>query len=213
MSKYLDQNGLLYFFQRLKTVFATQAALTQTNTNVTALQNQVDSLVAEGGEPNIIESVQVNGTALPISQKTVNVAVPTNNNQLTNGAGYQTEANVRATITGYGYATTTQLTNGLSGKQNTLTFDTTPTEGSQNPVTSGGIYSAFATAVAGMYRYKGSVATVGDLPESGNSVGDTYNVQADGMNYAWNGTSWDSLGSSFNIEAISNSDIDSIIAA
>ena len=30
----------------------------------------------------------------------------------------------------------------LSGKQNTLTFDTTPTSGSQNPVTSGGVYSA-----------------------------------------------------------------------
>lgn len=213
MSKYLDSNGLLYFYQRLKSIFATQGNLTETNTNVTALQNQVDSLVAEGGEPNVIESVQVNGSALPISSKTVNVQVPTNNNQLTNGAGYQTETNVRATITGYGFATTTQLTNGLAGKQNTLTFDTTPTEGSSNPVTSGGIYSAFATAVTGAYKYKGSVATQDDLPSSGNTVGDVWNVQATGMNYAWNGTSWDPLGSDFNIEAISNSDIDSIMAS
>ncbi len=213
MSKYLDSNGLLYFFQRLKSIFATQTSLTSTNANVTALQNQVDSLVAEGGEPNVIESVQVNGTALPISQKTVNVQVPTNNNQLTNGAGYQTEANVRSTITGYGFATTTQMTNGLAGKQNTLTFDTTPTEGSQNPVTSGGIYTAFATAVTGAYKYKGSVATQEDLPSSGNKVGDVWNVQATGMNYAWNGTSWDPLGSDFNIEAISNSDIDQIMAS
>lgn len=213
MSKYLDSNGLLYFFQRLKSIFASQASLTETNTNLTTLQNQVDGLVQEGGEPNIIESVQVNGSALPISQKTVNVQVPTNNNQLTNGAGYQTEANVRATITGYGYATTTQMTNGLAGKQNTLTFDTTPTEGSQNPVTSGGIYTAFATAVTGAYKYKGSVATQEDLPSSGNKVGDVWNVQATGMNYAWNGTSWDPLGSDFNIEAISNSDIDQIMAS
>lgn len=213
MSKYLDSNGLLYFFQRLKSIFATQTSLTSTNANVTALQNQVDSLVAEGGEPNVIESVQVNGSALPISQKTVNVQVPTNNNQLTNGAGYQTEQNVRATITGYGFATTTEMTNGLAGKQNTLTFDTTPTEGSQNPVTSGGIYSAFATAVSGAYKYKGSVATQDELPSSGNKVGDVWNVQATGMNYAWNGTSWDPLGSDFNIEAISNSDIDQIMAS
>lgn len=34
------------------------------------------------------------------------------------------------------------LSTALAGKQNTLTFDTTPTSGSQNPVTSGGIYSA-----------------------------------------------------------------------
>lgn len=213
MSKYLDSNGLLYLFQRLKSIFATQANLTETNTTVSNLQNQVNGLVAEGGEPNVIESVQVNGSALPISQKTVNVQVPTNNNQLTNGAGYQTETNVRATITGYGFATTTQMTNGLAGKQNTLTFDTTPTEGSQNPVTSGGVYSAFATAVAGAYKYKGSVATQDELPSSDNKVGDVWNVQATGMNYAWNGTSWDPLGSDFNIEAISNSDIDQIMAS
>lgn len=198
MSKYLDSNGLLYFFQRLKTIFASQDALTSTNTNVSSLQEQVNGLVAEGGEPNVIETVQVNGTALQVSDKTVNVPVPTNNNQLTNGAGY---------------ATTTQLNSGLAGKQNTLTFDSTPTEGSTNPVTSGGIYSAFATAVAGMYRYKGSVATQNDLPSSGNTVGDVYNVQADGMNYAWNGTSWDPLGASFSIESISNADIDQILAA
>ena len=35
------------------------------------------------------------------------------------------------------------LSTALAGKQNTLTFDTTPTSGSQNPVTSGGIYAAF----------------------------------------------------------------------
>jgi hypothetical protein len=213
MSKYLDSNGLLYFYNRLKNIFATQANLTDTNTNVTALQNQVDSLVAEGGEPNVIESVQVNGSALPVSSKTVNVPVPTNNNQLTNGAGYQTAQQVQATITGYGYATTTQLNNGLAGKQNTLTFDTVPTQGSSNPVTSGGIYSAFATAISGAYKYKGSVATQEDLPSSGNTVGDVWNVQADGMNYAWNGTSWDSLGSDFTIEAMSNSDIDNIMAS
>lgn len=213
MSKYLDSNGLLYFYNRLKNIFATQANLTDTNTNVTALQNQVDSLVAEGGEPNVIESVQVNGSALPVSSKTVNVPVPTNNNQLTNGAGYQTAQQVQATITGYGYATTTQLNNGLAGKQNTLTFDTVPTQGSSNPVTSGGIYSAFATAISGAYKYKGSVATQEDLPSSGNMVGDVWNVQADGMNYAWNGTSWDSLGSDFTIEAMSNSDIDNVMAS
>ena len=213
MSKYLDQNGLLYFYQRVKSIFATQSALGTTNTNLTNLQNQVDGLIQEGGEPNKIDVVQVNGTNLPITDKTVNVQVPTNNNQLTNGAGYQTDANVRSTITSYGFATTSQLQTGLAGKQNTLTFDTIPTEGSSNPVTSGGIYTAFATAVAGTFKYKGSVATVDDLPASGNTVGDVWNVQANGMNYAWDGTSWDSLGSPFSIEAITNQDIDTIMAS
>lgn len=37
-------------------------------------------------------------------------------------------------------ATTAFVQTGLAGKQNTLTFDTTPTSGSTNPVTSGGVY-------------------------------------------------------------------------
>lgn len=213
MSKYLNGDGLLYFYTRLKSIFATQTALGQTNSNVTALQNQVDGLVQEGGEPNVIDTIQVNGSNLPVSEKTVNVPVPTNTNQLTNGAGFQTAAQVQAAITAGGFATTTQLTNGLAAKQNTLTFDTTPTQGSSNPVTSGGIYNAFATAVAGAYKYKGSVATQNDLPSSGNTVGDVWNVQANGMNYAWNGTSWDPLGSDFTIEALSNSDIDQLMAS
>ena len=213
MSKYLDSNGLLYYNQRIKATYATQTALESTNTNVASLQSQVDGLVSEGGEPNVIETIEVNGTALPVSEKTVNVTVPTNNNQLTNGAGYQTASQVQAAITSGGFATTTQLNTRLAAKQNTLTFDSTPTENSLNPVTSGGIYQAFATAVSGVFEYKGSVATVNDLPSSGNRGGDVWNVQATGMNYAWNGTAWDAQGTEFNIESISNADIDTILAS
>ena len=39
-------------------------------------------------------------------------------------------------------ATTTSISNLESGKQDTLTFDTTPTESSTNPVTSGGIFNS-----------------------------------------------------------------------
>ena len=42
--------------------------------------------------------------------------------------------------------------------------------------------------------YKGTVATVEDLPSSA-TVGDVYNVTSTGMNYAWNGSQWDALGS------------------
>ena len=48
--------------------------------------------------------------------------------------------------------------------------------------------------VAGVYIYKGSVATQVDLPASGNRTGDVYNVESDGTNWAWNGTAWDNLG-------------------
>jgi hypothetical protein len=60
------------------------------------------------------------------------------------------------------------------------------------------------------YVYKGSRATVSDLPSSGNTAGDVWNVEASGMNYAWNGTDWDALGETFTITAITNAEIDSI---
>lgn len=41
-------------------------------------------------------------------------------------------------------ATYTELTNGLAGKQDVLTFDNIPTYGSANPVKSGGLYSTFS---------------------------------------------------------------------
>lgn len=47
--------------------------------------------------------------------------------------------------------------------------------------------------VSSVYRFMGSVATYNDLPSSGQTVGDTYNVENTGANYAWTGTAWDKL--------------------
>lgn len=63
-------------------------------------------------------------------------------------------------------------------------------------------------------HYKGSVATVEDLPASNNEVGDVYNVTATGENYAWapaqgsTPAGWDVFGSS--LQALSSAEIDAI---
>lgn len=54
-----------------------------------------------GYQANVIETVKVNGTELTPSSKAVDISVPTNNNQLTNGAGYITSSALS------GYATQT----------------------------------------------------------------------------------------------------------
>lgn len=64
-----------------------------------------------------------------------------------------------------------------------------------------------------VYKYNGSVETVDDLPGSGNTAGDVYNVEATDMNYAWNGTAWDPLGQIFSIARIENKDIDTVVSA
>lgn len=53
------------------------------------------------------------------------------------------------------------------------------------------------SSVASAYKFKGSKDTVDSLPSTGNTVGDVWNVTATGMNYAWDGSAWDALGTSY----------------
>ena len=46
-------------------------------------------------------------------------------------------------------------------------------------------------------HYKGQVATYNDLPTTGQQVGDCYNVEDTGDNYAWNGIGWDKLSGEY----------------
>lgn len=69
---------------------------------------------------------------------------------------------------------------------------------------------ALKTDIVNVYKYKGSVATVADLPSSEQTAGDVYDVQERGINYAWNGTAWDPLGEVFTINEITNAEIDAL---
>lgn len=81
------------------------------------------------------------------------------------------------------------------------------------------VKAAVDTAVSGLYKYKGSVATASDLPTTGNVMGDVWDIQQTstygppGTNVAWNGTAWDALGGLFEITSITNAEIDTICAA
>ena len=88
-----------------------------------------------------------------------------------------------------------------NAKQNALTFDTAPTSGSDNPVTSSGIKTAIDNAISSVYKYKGSVSTYADLPSTGLTVGDVYNVESTGDNYAWTGTAWDKLAGTVDLSS------------
>lgn len=78
--------------------FAVDANYVHTDNNYTTDEKNKLSGIAEGAQVNKIESIKVNGVAQTITNKAVNIAVPTNNNQLTNGAGYQTSSEVQAAI-------------------------------------------------------------------------------------------------------------------
>lgn len=122
----------------------------------------------------------------------------------------------------------------ISGTDRTVTIPSTVASANGNGLMSSAMFtklndlptnatlaSTYATKsdITNMYKYKGSVATASDLPSTGQTVGDVYNIEAAstyggaGMNVAWNGTAWDPLGEIFSITSISNSDIDNICDA
>lgn len=109
---YTNATGLGYFWNRIKTVFVNKESLTESlDTKVDKVSGMglstndytsSEKLKLEGiessAEVNLISSITANNVSLPITNKTVNVSIPTNNNELTNGAGYRTEAQVNAAI-------------------------------------------------------------------------------------------------------------------
>ena len=78
--------------------FAVDASYIHTDNNFTnTLKTKLDGITA-GAEPNVIATIKVNNTAQTVTDKTVNISVPTNTNQLTNGANFQTDTQVQAAI-------------------------------------------------------------------------------------------------------------------
>lgn len=63
-----------------------------------AVASRVTVLENVGAQPNIIETIKVNGAAQTVTDKTVNITVPTNVSALTNDKGYQTGSQVDSAI-------------------------------------------------------------------------------------------------------------------
>lgn len=94
----------------------------------------VSGVPGGSGQDNVIEGVLLNNQLLPVnsSTKQSNIWIKLNGN---------TPTAIQDVSTGNYYINIDTAT-GLSQKQDTLTFDSTPTQNSTNPVTSGGIYTA-----------------------------------------------------------------------
>ena len=198
MANFLDDNGLLYFWQKLKTTFAKQTDLTETNMNVSNLENDINGLETLVGASSVasqiaaavsdLDSSTTAGSNKALSGITIvngkisgntTVNIPTNNNQLTNGAGYQTAAQVDALI---------------------------------------------AAAVSGITQFGFEI--VDSLPASGDA-GIIYLLPISGTDnyeeYIWVDSQWELIGTtacdlngywnSTNLTAITNAQIDTIVAS
>lgn len=97
-TKYLDYDGLLYFWGQLKTLFGGKVDKVDgkglsTNDYTTAEKNKLSG-IATGAQVNVIESITVNGTAATITSKTAAITTPTKTSDLTNDSGFITTADV-----------------------------------------------------------------------------------------------------------------------
>ena len=184
-NKLIDSTMLNYFKQQLDKLFVKKISGKGLSTNdYTSEEKTKLSGIASGAQANVIESVKVNGTALSITSKAVNVTVPTKTSQLQNDSTYVKKA---------------ELPTKLSALQNDLGYVTNNNvQASINTALSG---YAMKSDISSMYKYKGSVDSYDELPTSGQTVGDSYNVKGTdsshgikkGDNVVWTGTEWDVL--------------------
>lgn len=53
--------------------------------------------------------------------------------------------------------------------------------------------------LSSVYKFKGTIESIDSLPTSGNVIGDVYNLEDTGANYAWTGTGWDKLSETIDL--------------
>lgn len=222
---YLDENGLLYLWQKIKNVFAAKSDLPA-----------VVSKTADGLAPRLPNETdtskylrQDGSWAVPPGTS----VLPAQNAPQMDGTAsagtidrYAREDHVHPTDTSRASASAVAgLQSDIANKvdketgKGLSTNDYTTAEKNKLAGFSDASSYALKSEISGMYKYKGSVATAADLPSSGQETGDVYNIEAAstyggaGMNVAWDGTAWDPLGEIFSITSITNAQIDTIVAS
>ena len=112
-----------------------------------------------------IDKIKVNGTEQTITNKAVDIAVPTNNNELTNGAGYQTASDVESAIN-------TKISSTYKAK-GTVAFANLPALGSTNEGYVYNVSDSFTTT-ADFVEGAGNTYPAGTNVVIINTTGQTY---------------------------------------
>lgn len=206
MSKYLDSDGLLYLWNsKIKAALAKLLPLSggtmtgklklsgaPTEDMDAATKKYVDDELAKKGDGDMKASTydtNGNGTV--------------DNAEKVNGHTVESDVPAAAVFTDTTYSNATTVTAGLMSADD------------YKKLANFSAASEYAkkTDITGIYKYKGSKASYSMLPTDGNETGDVWNVEDSGMNYAWTTAGWDALGAAFEIQTITNTEIDEITKA
>lgn len=87
-----------YDLTHLPTLKHLQELAKRQNAKAETLAGRVKALEDVGAQANVIETIKVNGTAQTVTNKAVNITVPTKTSALTNDSGYQNSSQVNTAI-------------------------------------------------------------------------------------------------------------------
>lgn len=260
MAKYLDNDGVLYLWNKVKALF---------NKGITGLKVSGRTITYTKGD-GTTGTIITQDTTYGVVSKTANGLMSSNDKTKLDGIASGAEVNQNA------FSTITVGTESIVADSKTdtlkivfgeyMSVEATPSEdkltfnvvvdgslspSSTKPISNKTVYNALLNKVdiddiedmqsqinsaqqtandvynalpnyalksdiTNTYKYKGSVTNSSNLPTSGQAVGDTYNIVnastygPAGTNVAWDGSKWDALGGLFEIESITNAELDTI---
>lgn len=239
MAKFLDDNGLLYLWQKIKAAMPSKTSDLNNDSGFITIKDVPDGAAASTTTPKMNGTASV-GTETAFARgdhvhpsdttkvdKVSGKGLSTNDyttaekNKL---AGIEAGADVSPTKVSElendkGYLTAHQDISGKADKATTLAG-----YGITDAYSKTEVDAKMTSAV----HYKGTKATYSDLPTSGNKTGDMWNITAAdsahgvkaGDNVVWNGSSWDVQSGTVdlsgcvqNADAITNAEIDTIVAS
>lgn len=198
-----NTEALNTFKTEVATDYATKTELgavedkADSNTNlITNLTGRLDGIVAQGGEPNTINTIKVNGVAQAITEKTVDIAVPviadTKISQLNDGQALldrTTAAEGKITALETGVANNQTAISTLSGQVSALNTEVTVNvdarldalEGAVNGVegTSTGLVGTTATLVTDVAGLKTEDGRLASLIQANTDKFANYQTKAD----------------------------------
>ncbi len=210
----IDINLLAYFKSKLDLIFANKvdkvtgkglSTNDYTSDEKTKLAN-----VASGAQVNVIEGIQVAGTSISPVSKIVNIpaastsaagAMSADDKTKLNGIATGAEVNVvtNASTSGSGAAETLTVNKGQTA-YSTYTKNALDTAlGAKANANNVYTKSEIDAKLTGALNFKGTKATVSELPSSGNTTGDVWNITADGSEWAWTGSAWEELGTTIDL--------------
>ena len=183
--KYLDDNGLLYFWQKITNKFVAKETGKGLSTNdYTTAEKTKLSGVASGAEVNVIENIEVNGVTGTVSGKTASVTIQAGaiDTISVNGTAQTIDANKNVDITVptkvSDITNDTGFITGINSSDVTTALGFTPYNAT-NPdgfQTSAQVDAAIDAKIGSTYKAKGSVAFASLPAASSSTEGFVYNI-------------------------------------